>query len=308
MILNRSLLLFLGSFVLATALDAQTNLPPDPFANLGDLPEIPDYDVEVDRKRGTFTVSADDGKYTAGSHFGTWNWDFQSERWGNYYVALRYTSAMGSKVGIQIKVGEKAVLKGYAPRTGGSDKENTLILGTAYLPESGEYRISMLTGDQSNGPGFVVKAVEFIPAPEAEVLGQSIDGVIQLDAKTATTYAKKMRYEPQEKKNCLGFWVDENDWAEWKFDVSTPGKFKVVVTQGCGPGNGGSEVALLVNDQTVKFTVEDTGGFQNWKDRELGIVDLAEVGEHKLAVKPLKKAGKAVMDIQKIVLTPVTGG
>ena len=110
-----------------------------------------------------------------------------------------------------------------------------------------------------------------------------------------------MRYEPKAEKNCLGFWTDEKDWAEWKFDITSPGKFKVTVVQGCGGGNGGSEVAVLINDQTLKFTVDETGGFQNWKERDLGTVDLKEIAEHKLAIKPINRTGKAVMDIQKIV-------
>ena len=33
----------------------ETNLPPDPFSELGDEPEIPDYALEVDRSRGSFS-------------------------------------------------------------------------------------------------------------------------------------------------------------------------------------------------------------------------------------------------------------
>jgi hypothetical protein len=99
--------------------------------------------------------------------------------------------------------------------------------------------------------------------------------------------------------------VEEGDWAEWTFDVSSPGKFQVEVVQGCGDGNGGSEVAVLVNGDVLKFEVEETGGFQNWKSRTLGTVEIPHTGEQKLAIKPLKKAGKAVMDIQKVTLTPV---
>lgn len=283
----------------------ETNLPPDPFGSLLAEERIPDYEMEVDRKRGSFLVPAKEGKYVAGSHFANWNWKMKANRWGNYFVAVKYASAMTTKIGIQVKVGEEALLKGYAPRTGGPDKVDNVVVGLAYLPKNGEYPIMLLTGDKSQEPPFSVKGIEFTPAPENKPLGQSIDGTIQLEAKTATTYSEKMRYEPKPEKNCLGFWADEKDWAEWKFDVSTPGKFKVVLTQGCGGGNGGSEVAVLIDGQTLRFKVEETGGFQNWKDRDLGEVDLKIEGEHKLAIKPITKTGKAIMDVQKVVLTPV---
>jgi len=282
----------------------ETNLPPDPFSELGDEPEIPDYALEVDRNRGSFSVAAADGKYQPGSHFAHWFLETSAERWGNYFVALKYVSAR-PKLGVQIKIGDAAVLKGYAPRTGGPGKRGAMVLGTAYIPKKGDYPVTIMTGEVANDESFQVKAVEFTPAPENELLGQSIDGSIQLEAKTATTFSTNMRYEPDEKKNCLGFWTNVEDWAEWNFDVSSPGKFKVEIVQGCGADQGGSEVAVLVNDKTLKFSVEDTGGFQNWKTVDLGTVDLTHAGEHKLAVKPLSKAAKAVMDVQKVVLTPL---
>ena len=128
---------------------------------------------------------------------------------------------------------------------------------------------------------------------------------LRLHAKSATTYSENMRYEPNEKKNCLGFWTNPNDWAEWKFDVSSPGKFKVKIVQGCGNGNGGSDVNVLVNGETLTFKVVETGGFQNWKEIPLGEVNLDVVGKQKIAIKPVNKAGKAVMDVQRLILTPV---
>lgn len=284
---------------------ANTNLPPNPFESIGEIPQVPDYTVEVDRSRGTFTLDAEDGKYQAGSHFANWYWTMEAQRWGNYYVGLLYESSR-PKLGVQIKVGTDEVLKGYAPRTNALKEREPMILGTAYLEKPGEYPIAMLTGDQSNVPAFQVRGVHFQPAPESEPHGQSIDGTIVLEAKSATTWSENMRYEPKPEKNCLGFWTSEKDWAEWIFDVSAPGKFEVTVHYGCGTGNEGSEVAVLINDQTREFTVEDTGGFQSWKEKELGTVELDVAGENKIAIVPKNKAAKAVMDISKIVLKPVS--
>ncbi|MEX2579473.1 MAG: hypothetical protein WD342_10480 [Verrucomicrobiales bacterium] len=282
----------------------KTNVPPDPFGDLADVEQAPDYSMDVDRSRGAFTLDAEDGKYVAGSHFANWFWNLNLHRWGRYHVGLVYASSR-PKLGVQVKVGDAAVLKGYAPRTNQLSNDDPLILGAAYLPEKGEHPVTLLTGDESNVPTFQVKGIRFSPAPESDPLGQSIDGTIELEAKSATTYSENMRYEPKEEKNCLGFWTEKEDWAEWVFDVSTPGTFEATIHYGCGSGNEGSEVAVLVNDQTLEFTVEDTGGFQEWKSVELGQVTLEHGGENKLAVVPLDKKAKAVMDIRKIVLTPV---
>ncbi|MEM7697371.1 MAG: hypothetical protein AAF236_03095 [Verrucomicrobiota bacterium] len=280
-----------------------TNLPEDPFANLEEIPVAAEYSREVDRSRGTFEISAADGTYTPGSHFGNWMWKMEAPRWGNYYIALLYESVR-PKMGIQIKIGDEAV-KGYAPRTARDRDRDPLILGTVYIPKKGEYPVYLLSGDQSNVPAFRVEGVRFIPAPESDSIGQSIDGTIQLEAKMATTYAEMMRYEPQPEKNCLGFWIEKEDWAEWVFDVSRPGTFDVAIHYGCGNGNEGSEVSVLINEHTLSFEVEDTGGFQEWKKLELGQVTIDAKGENRLAVIPETLAKKAVLDIQKIVLTPV---
>ncbi|MEM7602647.1 MAG: hypothetical protein AAF357_14675, partial [Verrucomicrobiota bacterium] len=279
-----------------------TNLPPDPFGDLDSVASASSYPVEVDRSRGSFTLAAADGQYQPGSHFANWFWNTEIERWGNYYVGLLYESSR-PKLGIQLRIGDE-ILKGYAPRTNALMASDPMVLGKAYVPEPGEYAVTMLTGDQSNVPAFKVKGIHFSPAPENDPLGQSIDGSIVLDAGTATTYSENMRFEPQEEKNCLGFWTEVEDWAEWVFDVTSPGEFQMSVFYGCGEGSGGSEVAIYINDQTHEFTVEDTGGFQAWKELDLGTVTLGAMGKNKLAIIPRSKAAKAVMDIQKIVLTP----
>ena len=219
----------------STHAEEAVGVPPDPFKDLVDTPDIPGYPIELDRSRGSFVLTADEGNYVPGSHFAHWHWKANAERWGNYFVGIEYASKQ-PKLGVQVRVGEEAVLKGYAPRNGGPGKNGPLVVGTAYLPKAGEYPVTLLTGAPSNVPTFQVKGIHFMPAPESEPLGQSIDGTIELHAKSATTFATKMRYEPKPEKDCLGFWSEIDDWAEWQFDVSTPGTFRLELDQGCGEG------------------------------------------------------------------------
>lgn len=281
-----------------------TNIPPDPFGGIGEEGKAADFTLKVDRTRGAFVLDAKDGSYHPGSHFANWVWNMKLERWGNYYAGLIYDS-VSPKLGVQLKVGNETPLKSYAPRTNALSNDKPLVLGSVYLPETGEYPVMLLTGDQSNVPAFQVKGIHFSPAPESEPHGQSIDGTILLDAKSATTYAEMMRYEPKPEKDCLGYWKLKEDWAEWVFDVSAPGEFELIVHYGCGSGSEGSRVAVLLNDQTVEFDVEDTGGFQSWKEIKLGSVDLEVKGENRLAIVALEKKGAAIMDIKKVMLNPV---
>ena len=57
--------------------------------------------------------------------------------------------------------------------------------------------------------------------------------------------------------------------------------------------------------QTVTFNVEETGHFQNFKERVVGQVTFEKPGPQRLEVRVQKMAGPAVMDLQLVVLTPV---
>ena len=114
-----------------------------------------------------------------------------------------------------------------------------------------------------------------------------------------------LRYEPLPHKTTLGYWVNASDWASFDFTVSQPGTFTVEVLQGCGKGQGGSEVDVAVGEQKLKFTVEDTGHFQNFKAREIGTVKIDKAGRYTLTIKPIKKAAAAVMDVRQVTLKPV---
>jgi hypothetical protein len=111
-----------------------------------------------------------------------------------------------------------------------------------------------------------------------------------------------LRYEEVKEKDTLGYWTRADDWASWEIDVRKPGTFQVFILQGCGNGSGGSEVSVSVADQSLSFVVEETGGFQNFKWREIGSIEIAAPGKHTLIVKPLKKPGLAVMDLRMVKL------
>jgi arylsulfatase A-like enzyme len=127
---------------------------------------------------------------------------------------------------------------------------------------------------------------------------------IRLHAKDATVHGEKLRYEDLPQKNTLGFWTRVEDWASWKFDVATAGKYEIEIQQGCGKGSGGAEVSAEVGGKSFSFAVIETGHFQNFILRTIGVVDLG-AGSQEIALKPKTKPGGAVMDVRSIVLRRV---
>jgi arylsulfatase A len=149
------------------------------------------------------------------------------------------------------------------------------------------------------------------PNPGYQPIGQNDNGVVVLPARRAEVHGVMLRYEPLPHKNTLGYWVRADDWAEWEFDVREPGDFRLTALIGCGTGSGGSEVGFGVafgeNDAEVllKFTVPETGGFQQFVEREIGPVSFAEPGRYRLQMRANSKPGPAVMDVREVRLSPV---
>ncbi|HEX3133316.1 MAG TPA: hypothetical protein VHX44_06990 [Planctomycetota bacterium] len=143
------------------------------------------------------------------------------------------------------------------------------------------------------------------PMPSVAMIVQAEDGSILLHSRDAEIHGTTAHYEPQQHKNTIGFWTNQDDWVSWTFTATKPGTFTVDVLQGCGKGSGGAEVALALGEQMLSFTVEDTGHFQNFVKRGVGQLKIIEAGTYTLSVKPKSKPGVAVMDLRQVLLTPV---
>lgn len=257
---------------------------------------------DLDRDRGLISFPIDQATYEKGPHFGRWRWpEFTGDRWGMYSVEVTYVSVT-PRMGLQFSIGETKA-KGYLPQTGSMESEKTVVLDRIYVADTATHPVGALSGDDSNGDTFRLKRIALRPAPEGDEIAQDFDGAVTLTAKQATTFSRSMRFEPKAEKNCLGYWTEAGDWAEWRFSTHEPRKFSVQLHHGCGPGNGGSEVEVWINDEKRTFTVADTGGFQTWKPVDLGVVELPE-GDHRVVINAISKAKAAVLDVQKVVLTP----
>jgi hypothetical protein len=162
------------------------------------------------------------------------------------------------------------------------------------------------------GPGAASAAApamgEATAAPRMPVVTPSDDGTIVLSGSVAMIRGTTLRWEPQEKKRTLGFWTKAEDAAEWTFAVEAAGDYDVEVLQGCGKGQGGSDMTITLDPghdapQAVSFVVADTGGFQEFRARTVGRLTLT-AGAHTLRVKPERIAKAAACDIRQIRLLP----
>ena len=236
-------------------------------------------------------------------------WTWKPTRWGAYDVRLTYSTASPSGGEIEVACGDVAVT-GTLASTGGWYRYTSLPLGRLAIPTTAERTVRVRCTKPAGGAVMNLKAVTLEPACEGAPPRQAADGTVLLHARDATVRGTTLRWEPAEKKQTLGFWARPSDAAEWTFTLDAPGTFDVEVLQGCGTGQGGSEMAIDVDRgrpeaATLTFTVEDTGGFQAFKPRTVGRVTLASAGEHVLRAQPQTIAKGAACDIRQIRLVPV---
>ena len=163
-----------------------------------------------------------------------------------------------------------------------------------------------------NEPAIVVLNVDGGPQliTEPTVMTTNDDRELVLPAHQAVTHGEKLRYEPQPHKNTVGYWTVPSDWAEWSIEIPNPGVYEVELLQGCGRGQGGSEVDIIFSPETsdekqvLPYTVTETGHFQNFRRVSAGLIDIRGSGRYQLQLKPTKLANKAVMDVREIRIRP----
>ncbi len=219
------------------------------------------------------------------------------------YWHYPHTSNQGGRPGGAIRQGEFKLIEFYD--TGRRELYNlNADLGETRNLSADKPDVVKRLADQLDAWRREVGAQTTKPNPNYVPNPQAADGTITLPARTADVQGIQLRYEPLPHKNTLGFWVRTEDTASWEFTVTRPGTFTLEILQGCGAGQGGSEVEFVVANQTLKMVVEDTGGFQQFRARDIGSVVLDKAGRYTLLVRPKTRAKAAVMDLRQVVLKP----
>lgn len=233
------------------------------------------------------------------------SWNYNATRTGMYDVELTYSGAGNDRTEIEIAVGDKK-LSAKLAATGSWYRYTTLRLGKLELTKPGNCPVTVRCTKKTGGAVMNLKAVTLRPTCEGQPPVQGKDGIIELHARDVTIHGVKVRWEPNPKKNTVGYWANPKDYVSWRFKVERPGRFDVEIFQGCGKGQGGSQVAVSLGEQKLEFTVQDTGHFQNFIERRIGQISIDKPGWHQFIVRPMKKAKVAVMDLRRVRLIPTT--
>lgn len=239
-------------------------------------------------------------------------WKYPATRPGKYEVQLTYSVAgtAGAKASdIEVTVGD-SVLPATLTSTGSWYRYTTATLGTVYLPAKAEYNVAVKCVHKVGGAVMNLKSLTFVPSCEGEMPSQADDGTILLHAQNATVNGTLLQWEPRDIKRTLGYWANQHDSAYWDFVVDQAGSYQVEILQGCGAGQGGSEVQFSFYHwgdgepiATLPHSVKDTGHWQGFEPLTIGTVTLP-AGKTRLRVRAKSKIKVAVMDLRQVQLSP----
>ncbi|MDH7598711.1 MAG: alpha-L-fucosidase [Sedimentisphaerales bacterium] len=160
--------------------------------------------------------------------------------------------------------------------------------------------IQVPTGPQDPISTTVVLEIEGKPVVENPPIRQAKDGTVRLDAIDAIVHGTQMRYEQGHDRDCLGYWTDPGDWAEWEFELSRPGGFELRLDMA---SLGPSAVQVTIGDQTVAVQCPATGDYGKFVEVKAGQIQIQGPGRTRLIVRAVKDGWQPV-NLRRITLVP----
>ena len=136
----------------------------------------------------------------------------------------------------------------------------------------------------------------------------SADGTLLLLPHDATLEGPSLKVEQVgvigDVKYNIGYWLDPAASATWPIAGQRAGKYRVVAELACKSESAGARVSLDCGGSRVDFTVEGTGGWQDYREFELGVLDVP-AGSQSVSLRAASKPGEAVVNVRAIRLVPV---
>ncbi|MDB5334100.1 MAG: putative glycosyl hydrolase [Phycisphaerales bacterium] len=249
-----------------------------------------------------------------------WDTPGASARWtldppavGSYRVEFTFAGA-GAGRPFLLRVGDSQ-LTGSTHSTGSWDRYETADMGVISVPRPGTslkiqstkegggalmnlklLRLLPTTAEATPAPTPVsIPVVASVPPP-----GPS-NGHIILTATEAQLHGSRIHLDGGDEKH-IGSWTVADDWIEWSFPVSRPGRYRIDLTQASTDTSGG-EFDVLIHHQIFACRTKSTGDFDRYITLNLGSAGLQQ-GQATLAIKPRGPFKIALMNVMKVELTP----
>ncbi len=146
-----------------------------------------------------------------------------------------------------------------------------------------------------------VKGALNIEQPAAPLTRQSSDGSILLKASEARLHGEQLTYETGAERECLGWWFNPNDWADWEIQVNNAGKFEVSAETASLET---ASIEVAIGPEKISGGAPETGGWGSFKTTAIGTIQIAAPGKLTLAIHAVRE-GWHPLNVKAIQLKPV---
>jgi hypothetical protein len=180
------------------------------------------------------------------------------------------------------------------------DDESTLATNTRALLDA----VAMAKGATSRSILEYIEQRIAAPGIPGEVLRPTDKRVLILPAGSSMPHGKRLQLERKGLYHCVGFWTEGEDYLSWEVDLPQACMYSVDMFTACSPGAAGTPVSFGLGEQQVHFEVQPTKSFTDFRWANYGQLQLP-AGRSTVTLQALKMPGYAVMDLDRIVLSPV---
>ncbi|HEX3719389.1 MAG TPA: alpha-L-fucosidase [Verrucomicrobiae bacterium] len=136
----------------------------------------------------------------------------------------------------------------------------------------------------------------------AVAISQDYDGSISLPASEAVLHGSDIQTESISDRESIGYWTNPENWAEWTFKVTTPGRFAVSADVA---GPNAVSLDLSIGDSHLRADAPATGSYQKFKTAKFGSIEIQTPGITTLSIHPVKEGWQPV-NLRSMRLTPIS--
>ena len=129
-------------------------------------------------------------------------------------------------------------------------------------------------------------------------------GIIRLDAEDAFPDGDVIRRERMGPggRTTWGSWKDSDDALEWSIRIDQPGRWHVRISTACPKRQAGTPIRLSVGDAILDGRIERTDRWDDFRQFDLGVIDIDEAGDFTLRLEPTAEPRESVANLLGIEL------
>ena len=136
-------------------------------------------------------------------------------------------------------------------------------------------------------------------------IGRADENPVELDVTWGEPVGREVRpaYHGYD-ADTVDHWTRKEDFVRWKVDIVREGRYEVLLSYGCPPGDEGSKFLISLKGQHLDGEVKPRAARSAFETHNVGTLELPQ-GPGYLSIRPVSIAGGELMTLHKIWLRKI---